>query len=296
MKRHGRWLIPLAVTLAAPIIGYSLILADAQDGWAVVAGSRALWLGLGVLALLFLVPLVGAGFVIAGLVHVYRTSPRQLEKQDRKRSALVVAQGGPETDRSAHQQGRMRAAQLRRLLLDGKTPPALQSFTIPVDPGENIRFEIRAQYSRFYGQTVTYSTGGGFAFGHPLFVAAALTAMSLGDRSTRKAAERQAAQQWRETQFSPVVVTDTRLIINAGGRWLSFYYDAVVAIYPEADHFTLVLDFGDRTEPLRLVGPDAPSVGVWVLYRIFGAEAVAGHPSLQSLEAAPAAEARRLQD
>lgn len=232
--------------------------------------------------LIVLVPLVGVVWTLLGVAGTYRRSARHQRKLDRQRSQAIEKVGGPPSTQADYQAGYGRAAQMCRVLCAGGQPATLQSHTVMTAPGERILWQMQAEYRRFYGQDVTYGQGGFFAFGPPLFTIGMLAGSAVVNRSARKNAEALAAAQWREFQYSPVLVTDRRLVIHANGQWFSFYYGAITAVYPEADQFTLVLDF-EGTEPLRLEGPDVPTASVLVLHHTQGPHAVAAHPSLANL-------------
>lgn len=108
---------------------------------------------------------------------------------------------------------------------------------------------------------------------------------ALGNSSRRNAAQLAAAQCWREIQTARALITDRRLICQIGGRWLSFYFSAVTAYYPEPANWSLVLDF-DATSPLRVGGANAPLAAVVAVWAIQGRAAVRQHPALASLTGA----------
>lgn len=279
MRRHRRWIIPLSVTVTAPLLGYGLL----YWGYMVSAEDRAEQWVVGVASLLIVVvPLVGLIWTLAGVVGTYRRSARHQRKLDHQRSQAVERIGGPASTQADYQAGYGRAAQMCRVLSAGGQPAALQSHTVMTAQGERILWQMQAEYRRFYGQDVTYGQGGVFAIGPPLFTIGMLAGSAVANRGARKNAEALAAAQWREFQYSPVLVTDRRLVIHANGQWLSFYYGALTAVYPEADQFTLVLDF-EGAEPLRLEGPDVPTAALLVIYCTQGPHAVATHPSLGNL-------------
>lgn len=269
----------MTVTAASFVSGYGLFwwgLQDAPNGvaepWVVgVAGF-----------LMVLVPAVGIIWTLVGMVGTYRRSARHQRKLDRQRSQAVQRAGGPPSAREDYRAGYERAAQMCRVLQSGGQPTVLQSHTVMTAPGERILWQMQAEYRRFYGQDVTYGQGGFFAIGPPLFTIGMLAGSAVANRGARKNAEALAAAQWREFQYSPVLVTDRRLVIHANGQWLSFYYGALTAVYPEADQFTLAMDF-EGTEPLRLEGPDVPTAAVLLLYFAQGQRAVETHPALGNL-------------
>lgn len=271
MTRHVRWMVWLGVTVAAPVAGLVLMLYNYEN-----ESHPALHLV--VFVLLFIVPVVSAIFLTSAWANLYWNS-------DRYRAKEISRRGGPPSTRADYQAGYDRAGALLNGLASGGPHPSMTSYTVALEPGEVAVFQIRAHYSRYYGQTVHYHQGGGFAFGPPVFVAAAVTGNMIANRSAKKRAEQQAAEQWREQQYAPVLVTDRRLLINVSGQWLWFYYQAISAIHPAVDRFELVLEFSD-TSPLRLEGPDVASVAVWVLGQRFDDQVLDNHPDLQNLRTA----------
>lgn len=283
VMKHLRWIVPLVVMAVSPLVGINLsysaseqVQADDDPG---LSGQVVLSL-----VLIFPVPVLAFIFVIIGAVKVYGSWARVQLRRARRQSKQVVAQGGPPSEPEDFYGGMERAAQLYSMMqAGGWEVPAQNNFVVTLEPGEYIVFELKAHYSRYYGQDVSVSGGGGFAFGPPMFVVGALAVNTLMDRGVKKKAQAMAAGRWREEQFSLVIVTDRRLLIHAGGRWLWFYYSGTTAIYPDLEHSTLAVDFGD-TEPLRLAGPDVPSVAVWMIHQRSGYSVAAAHPQLQVLK------------
>lgn len=271
--------MPLAVTAASVLLGYGLLWWGHQSS---TDGRSEMWV-VGVASfLIVVVPLVGIVWTLVGVAGTYRSSARHQRKLDRQRSQAIQRIGGPPSAQEDYRAGYGRAAQMCGLLRAGGQPAVLQSHTVMTAPGERILWQLQAEYRRFYGQNVTYGQGGFFALGPPLFTIGMLAGSAVANRSARRNAEALAAAQWREFQYAPVLVTDRRLLIHVNSQWLSFYYGALTAVYPEADQFTLVLDF-EGTEPLRLEGPDVPTVAVLLLHCTQGPHAVEAHPSLTNL-------------
>lgn len=286
--KHLRWGIPLVLVFLIP---WSAVIAAPMVGSVVEDSEHALVafsLSLTMLLLMFAAPVVMFVLTLVGVGKVRSTSRSAL----RKRSRAIVAQGGPPSEPHDFEKGRIRAAQLFRQLLEHQEPAPLRSYTVPMSPGERIVMQMHAHYARFYGQDVTYSQGGAFAVGSPLFVLSALGASAARNRSVRKQAEAMAVTQWREPQFVPLLVTDRRIVLNRSGEWLSFYYGGIHAVHPHLERSTLVLEFGD-TSPLRLEGPDVPSIAVWTIRQVLGLELMASHPHLEAARSAGMVEGPR---
>ena len=89
-----------------------------------------------------------------------------------------------------------------------------------------------------------------------------------------------ATPHWPEWQTTTVYVTSQRLAVHASGRWLSFEYRAITAVYPrEVASATLVCQF-DSTEPLLLSGDEAAIAAVLAVTQTHGLEALRDHPAL----------------
>ena len=285
-RRHLRWVVPL---LLIPISAYvfALIAASAlpsEDGpgvgWLVIVSG----LGLGIAPVVFII------LAIIGAQKTYRRS-RLFEKKMQKRHAAwtrkmeqqIVAEGGPRCDFEARTMARVYATHWFEALARGDSLPSSDDFNLNLEPGESLLDQYRAKYARFYGQNVTYSTGGVFAMGSPLFVAGAMIGSAVGRANARAQAQRVAAAQWREIQYVDVLVTDRRLIIPVGSRTLSFYFNAVAAFFPELEAMTLTLDFGDRTEPLQIFSPGIAATSVLLVRQLKGVEGLHTHPALKPI-------------
>ncbi|BDZ48967.1 hypothetical protein GCM10025867_12080 [Frondihabitans sucicola] len=175
------------------------------------------------------------------------------------------------------------ARRLRRLLLARQVPATLSLWEIVPEEGEVFFYDLEALYERYYGQNATYEKAGTFLLGNPAFILAGLAVTGLANASRRRAAEQQAASQWRDRQRVRVVVSNHRLILFLGGKWLSYHYKAMNAVYPEVTERTLVSGFASIA-PLRLSGPDAPILAVMTVFATYGLEGLSEHPSLRALD------------
>lgn len=282
-SRHLRWVIPL---LLIPLSGYIffVIMLMAMPGedepglpWLMAVSGLCLAAA----------PIVCVILTITGIQTTYRRS-RLFEQKMRKRTEAwarkmerqIFAEGGPRCDFEARTIAKTHATDWFESFAKGEALPSFEVFNLNLESDERLLDQYRAKYARFYGQNVTYSTGGVFAMGSPLFVAGAMIGSAVGNNRARTQAERMAAAQWREVQYVDVLVTDRRLIIPVGGRTLSFYYNAVVAFYPELEAMTLTLDFGDDTEPLQIFSPSIAATSVLLVRQLKGVEGLQRHPSL----------------
>jgi hypothetical protein len=281
MKRHLPWLIP---ALCVPIIYFG-----SRSAANAIATRPDIRNNLGLdFALLVLVAVVLIGPVVAAIVAIRRgarvwrawrgANGHYTPAQKKTRAATEIAQ-------VASSSGWNAAGALRARLIARMVPAPITVWEIVPGPGEVMFFDLGADYSRYYGQDVTYATRGGFFYGHPTFVLAGIAATAIGNASRRSSAQAQAQTQWRDFQPARVIVTNQRLVCWADGRWLTFSYSAMTAVYPEVDHWALVCEFGDVAVPLRLTGVSAPLISVMTILLTHGPDAVAAHPSLQTLGA-----------
>lgn len=285
-KRHLRWIVPLLLIPFSVFVFLSiaLIAMPSKDG----AGVDWLVVVAGLCAAV--APIVFTILTITGAQKTYRRSRvfemkmhKRNEAWARKMERQIVSEGGPRCDFEARAIAKTHATHWFECLAEGEAIPSADGFNLNLEPGELLLDQYRAKYARFYGQNVTYSTGGVFAMGSPLFVAGAMIGATVGKANARAQAQRMAAAQWREIQYVDVLVTDRRLIIPVGGRTLSFYYSGVVAFYPELEAMTLTLDYGDNTEPLQIFSPGIAATSVLLVRQLKGVEGMRSHPALKTI-------------
>lgn len=287
-QRHMSWLVPLLlIPLSVWIFGLVAMwmLSESEPG---PTSSTATWIGVISVILAVVAPIVFIIFTIIGAQKTYQTSSayarkvqKRNEKAARRMEAQIVQEGGPRCDASARSAARTQAAQWYERFQCGDEPERLQSFNLNLEQGERIFDQLRAKYARYYGMDVTYQTGGVFAMGSPLFVTGALIGSAIGRSNARTRAQQMAAAQWREIQYVDVLITDRRFIIPVGGRTLSFYFNAVVAYFPEIEAMTLTLDYGGQTQPMQLFSPSIASATVLLIRQLQGAEALCSHPAIE---------------
>ena len=283
MRRHLPWLIPLAGIPVMWVVG-SLVTSGISNSAGYGANFGLNLLVLGLILLTFAAVVVAIVLTIRGGVRVYRAWRNRNGHFTKPELAV----------RSAHLQSQLGWAEAQRLrgaLLRREVPATITVWDIVPDSGEVFFYDTQADYERYYGQDVTYSTGGGLFIGHPAFVLAGVVGSAIGNAARRNAAIAQAAAQWRERERVRLIVSNRRLICLVRGQWLSFYYSHVTAVYPEVSDWTLVCQFGGGVAPLRLQGVNAPLAALLTIFGTHGLDAVGAHPSLQALSSAPATEA-----
>jgi len=279
IRRHLPWLVPLVIGvggfLGLGLTGSALINATRGDEFAVGIGVA----GLGLMGSAYLVAAVASVLVVVGVIRVLAAAHR---RRRWAKGRFTRAEEQAQALDAAYARSWHRAGQLRLALEGRQVPPSIDVWDVVPQPGETFFFDTSAQYARYYGQDTTYTTSGGFFFGHPLFVAAGVAMTAAGNAARRSAAEAAAQTQWREQQSVRLLVSNQRLVCNVNGQWLSFFYSAMTAVFPEVERWSLVCQF-DSTSPLLLSGPAIPETALMTVLMTHGPEAVTRHPSLQAL-------------
>jgi hypothetical protein len=270
------WAIPAASAVVA-LVGGALLYSwlTQLPGFARSPGLEAAAAGASIFAVL--VPLVGlvlAIVAVAKLIRAWRRSTGHLtggELRDHAASAAFA-------------EGWNRAVRLRAALLAGDVPAQSPHWAVVPNQGEVFLVDGDADYARYYGHDVHYTQSHAVAFGRPAFVVGVLAVNAMVNASARARAQRLARAQWRESQRLHVLATNQRLLCEVAGQgWLSFYYQAMSAIYPEAEKWTLVCQFDGGAAPLMLTGPSVPALCTVVVAATHGSEGVRSHPGLQAL-------------
>ena len=272
IRRHARWIAPL---LLAPIVFYGCVLGlsylnerETLEGWSLLAA-------LVLLAGIFVAPIV---LVVVSIVKggaTYRDHRRSKGRYSSSEVAEIQRR-----DRSA--QAWRDAQQLHRRLLEREVPPTLAVWDVVPYANEEFFCDVPIRYARYYGMDVSYTQTSGFFYGRPSFVLTGLAITAVSNAAQRSAAQNMARAQWREHCFARLVVSNFRLLVQVSGRWLSFDYAAMTAVFPEPASWGLVCQFSS-TEPLLLTGDHAPFAAVMTLFRTHGEDALREHPGLGPL-------------
>lgn len=276
-SRHRRWAVPLVVGVAL-LYGPAVVENVVWGSWsAAIDGS--VWFALVYLAG-FLGAVVAALATLVGAHRAYRAWRRsrghltagERHLIDQQRASLVAWEG---------------ACRLRSDLLARRVPPALPTrWDLVSAPGEHFMLEIPATYARYYGTDAVYTHRSGFFFGHPAFVLAGLAMTAAANASSQSAAARTAVPQWREYRTVSVRVSNQRIACDVGGRWLSFWFSGVSAIYPDVRAGALVLQFPD-TQPLLLSGRFGALIAVLAMHQTHGPDALVHHPEFTGMNPLP---------
>jgi hypothetical protein len=163
----------------------------------------------------------------------------------------------------AHYEGWSEAMGLFRRLAQGQELFSHQPPGLMLESGEGALGEVVAEYSRFSGMTVPYQQRTTLALGGPVFVTAALVGTAASNAAARRAAERQAAPQWRFEGFPRVILTNRRLLVHrpADYQWLSFWHRGLFEFGPQLRTYSLYLGYPDCA-PVMLRGPMVPWLSV----------------------------------
>lgn len=274
IRRHLRWAIPLALGLVSlGAVGFASSSTVGADD----TNNALASLGLTLCAILAL--LIASTFFLVGAIRTL-AEWRRARRHAAGRFTAVERAKLAWADQFAA--GWESARRLRSALIRREIPEQIQVWDVVPNAGEAFFADGAASYARYYGQDVPYTQTGSFFFGHPLFVAAGISLSAATNAARRSNAEAAAHAQWREHQTVRLLVSNQRLMCNVNGQWLSFYYDAIAAVYPEIRQWTLVCQF-HSTSPLLLHGASAPTAALIAVLMSHGHHAVEHHPSLLPL-------------
>ncbi|WP_114560147.1 hypothetical protein [Desertihabitans aurantiacus] len=275
--RHLRWIVPAVIGVASFVVPGAVVLR---------LSSRPELSAIDGLLFLAMATLLLVGPLVCLIITIVQAS--KLQGEARLRRAWQQEQQTLEQTPEGVAHWHRVAADLRAQPLAGQAPPSVAVWPVTLRPGENACYDLTLRYARFYGTDVSYQHGSTFAFGRPGFVAAAVAATAIGNHRRRAAAQRMATAQWRETQLTRVVVTDQRVVCDLGGRWLTFDYATMSAVWPDVSGNAFVAAF-HTTEPLLLGGPASNVVSVLALAALHGPQGLREHPVLRELDAAGSA-------
>lgn len=274
-QRHLSWAVPL---VAAPVIYVAAMLGVMWINQGLENESLPTWWMWLVLLLLLLAvagPITALVYAVIGGYKAYRHW-RRSNGHHTKTEAAVAQRGNI----SALAWERARA--LQQTLVRREVPEEIHIWDVVANANEVFFLDVPADYARHYGMDVSYSQSSAFYFGRPAFVLAGLGISAMSNAARRNAAAQQAAAQWRERQPCRLVVSNQRILCQVGGRWLSFYFSGMTAVYPEVGEWSLITQY-DSTSPLLLSGVHVPAAALLTVLATHGAAALSAHPSLQVL-------------
>lgn len=278
LQRHLAWAIPLAlapISYFAAAFGLVGISQGMDDGslpswWA--------WIGVALGLAALVCPVIALVHASTGGFRAFRHW-RRSQGHFTKNEAAVAQREAVSTGAWA------RAQKLQSSLAQREIPPAIHVWDVVPNANEVFFLDVPADYARYYGMDVSYTQSSGFYYGRPSFVLAGVGISAIANAARRDNAARQAVAHWRERQPCRVLVSNQRLMCQVGGQWLSFYFNAMNAVYPEIENWSLITQY-DSTSPLLLSGPQIPEIALMTVLATQGPDAVVHHPSLQRLRMA----------
>lgn len=278
-RGHLRWVVPLVL---APLIYVAALLGASG----IDTSHESLLPAVGVLALVgiaFVGPLLCLVLTLIGVHGIWRSWRRSRCKYTKADQRRIQRLRAAQAEHAADQESLRDAAALRTELLSGAPLRGLAVTDVLPSEGETFLLRGPARYQRYYGQDVTYSTSSPMALGRPSFVAAVLATSAVSNSSARSRAQAMARAQWREDQQVDMLVSDQRIWCRTAARgWLRFDFDAITAVYPDLEHWTIVLEF-ERGDPLFLAGRLVPAACVLALHRRLGLDGLRSHPAASQL-------------
>lgn len=163
------------------------------------------------------------------------------------------------------------ARRCARLYRDGVNPPAVRVHGPVLDRDEDALVVAEGVgYSRLYGGDGTYTPANTWVVGRPAVMATAAVLTAAVNHRRKSAARREAAVRWRDHQQVVTIATTWRLMCNPGGRFISFYYEAITEFHPDLHDWSMTLAFGDQCGPLHLRGLAVPTLALWVAAAVYG--------------------------
>lgn len=277
VRRHQSWLVPLVLAIGAFVTMVwvsATVPTSANHKLDGQTGGRSV-----VVLIALMATMASSVYAVRNGSRAYRAHRRAHGRYTRRELAALERAAQVEAAATADWQA---ARGLLNQLAANGPPPALTVWGLVLDHDEQAHLEVTAAYSRYYGGDGSYVHVNGFFFGSAPFVVAGYALTALGNSSRRAAARNEAALRWREHQTAHVLLTNRRLVCNVAGRWLSFYYSAVTAVYPEPLNWSVVLDFAD-TQPLRLTGPGGLTSAIYAVWALHGSRGLREHPQLEAL-------------
>ncbi|MFV0427429.1 MAG: hypothetical protein ACK5KU_10410 [Beutenbergiaceae bacterium] len=279
VRRHLRWALPLVLGFAAhlalvPVLGDMTTELQRNPDDSELATRTV-----GVLAAWALALLVAA---ILSLVGALRTLGQWYRRRRRTAGHLTKAELAQRDQDNAALSSWDGAKRLRSDLLREQLPSPITVLNVVPHEGEEFYFDTSIRYARYYGKTVSYQQSAGLYVGSPSFVLAGLALTALSNSAQRSAAQAHAKEQWRDFQTVQLLISNQRLMCKAHGRWLSFYFSHVTAVYPQVEQWTLVCEFASA-EPLMLHGLSGPLAAILTTHFTLGSDALHEHPDLHPL-------------
>lgn len=140
-----------------------------------------------------------------------------------------------------------------------------------IDDDERPRLCTTGGISRLVCGDGSYQRSSLLLLGTPGLTLGLLAAQGLVNHRRRQQARRDQIPAWRLHRLGTVIVTDQRIICSGiNGTLLDFWFGAVTEFYPDLAARTVVLAFSEQCEPLRIDGPAAPAIALWIAVGLYG--------------------------
>lgn len=280
LRRHARWVLPL-VAAPAVYVGAILGFTSFEEGLGPEPTAGDGLLALALLALALLGPVVLLLIALVRAVGVGREARLRAGRFTSTERAVMAQQAAAQESATVAWRYAIDTA---RAIARGEQPPTVAVWDVVPLPGEMFHADVPIGYARYYGTTAQAHQTSGLFVGHPAFVIAGLAGTALVNASARSAAQRQAADQWREHGTVRLVVSDQRLLVQRNGQWIGFHHSGLTAVYPDPERRGLVCQYHDAS-PLMLQGDWGPLAAVVVVATTHGPPALMEHPAMEPIAA-----------
>ncbi|WP_366181434.1 hypothetical protein ABXS69_05045 [Actinomyces timonensis] len=255
----------------------------------VLLGAAALWAGASQLAgPRYAAPLIVAGAAVMGPFALWASVRlagllRLAWRAHRFHSGHPSAAESRELEwRAGLAASQDQARAVARGLAMGGTFDLGRPWDVAIDTNEQVLADCSSDYARYYSEDARPLQPGTGVVGGPGGASSGLDATPTAQRR-RPWARGSQGYQWRENQSVRALVTQRRVLVQRNDlHWLSFHYDAIVAIRPQLPAGVLILEF-ESASPLRLAGPASAVTAVAAVYALFGARGLRDHPGLEPL-------------
>jgi hypothetical protein len=161
------------------------------------------------------------------------------------------------------------ARRCARLFAAGVEPPTIEVFGPVLEADEVGLLSADVTYSRRYGGSGRYSRSDLLVLGRPAVMVGALAVNAAINHHRKVAARREAEVRWRDEHRVQVIATNYRLLCNTDEGWENYWYSDVTEFYPDLDRWSLTLGLNGYV-PLRLCGPVAPALILWMATAVLG--------------------------
>lgn len=156
-------------------------------------------------------------------------------------------------------------------LVGGVEPPTVTVYGPIIDDDERPRLCTTAGISRLVCGDGSYQRSSLLLLGTPGLTLGLLAAQGLVNHRRRQQARRDQIPAWRLHRLGTVIVTDQRIMCSGiDGTLLDFWFGAVTEFYPDLASRAVVLAFSEQCQPLRIDGPAAPAIALWIAVGLYG--------------------------